>query len=444
MGAMRSRAEPSAPLDPPDAAGGDDRSHQEVLGQPTDQLLGTVAAGDHVGIGVGHGAQGGCGGVELGAELTELVDQGAGRGVEPRADQPVEHVGQPGAHGEKVGDQRVVGEHAADGVGAGTDPAGGELGARRGGDDLLEAVGLVEHDQVVGRQHDAAGGDMRAVEVGVDHDDVGLGRPAAGRLGEARLALGALGGAGALLGADADRLPHHGAGLDRQLCPVADLGLVGPLEHGPQSGVVGLDVEAALAVGEQLGHALAAHVVGPALEHGPPEAAEVLVEERQVLLAELVLQRLGGGGHHDAGSRLDGGDQVPKRLARAGARLDHQVSPRFERGRHGFGHLALPVAHLAAAGQLGHQGGQGGGGVGHRPNVVGRCVDGGGCGHPPSMPTTSDSRPLTACGYSSSRSMTAPERLAPSAMAWSTRGASSGIWTVPCSCSHWITFTTDP
>ena len=63
-----------------------------------------------------------------------------------------------------------------------------ELDARGRGDDLLELMRLVEHDDVVLGQHAASGGEVHAVEVGVDHEYVGLRRFCPSPLGEARIA----------------------------------------------------------------------------------------------------------------------------------------------------------------------------------------------------------------------------------------------------------------
>ena len=71
--------------------------------------------------------------------------------------------------------------------------------------DVLEAVGLVEHHDVVVGQDRPAAGDVQAVEVRVDDDDVGHRRPAPCQLGEARVAHRAAVGAGALVAADGDR-----------------------------------------------------------------------------------------------------------------------------------------------------------------------------------------------------------------------------------------------
>ena len=81
--------------------------------------------------------------------------------------------------------------------------------------DVLEAVGLVEHhDVVLGEQH-AVAGDVQPVEVRVDDDDVGDRGAPAGLLGEARLAHRAAVGARALVAADRDRA-RHGVGRGDQ------------------------------------------------------------------------------------------------------------------------------------------------------------------------------------------------------------------------------------
>ncbi len=98
-----------------------------------------------------------------------------------------------------------------------------------------------------------------------------------------------------------------------------------------------------------LAEALQADVVAPALQHREVEVdAEVLGEEREVLHRQLVLECLGGGGHHDGGTRLDGRHEVRQGLAGPGPGLDHQVPT----GRDGLGdplgHLDLAEARLGA------------------------------------------------------------------------------------------------
>ncbi len=61
----------------------------------------------------------------------------------------------------------------------GADAPRGDLDAEAGRHDLFELVRLVEDDDVVLGQHDPPAGQVGPVEVGVDHDDVGRGRPVA-------------------------------------------------------------------------------------------------------------------------------------------------------------------------------------------------------------------------------------------------------------------------
>ena len=100
---------------------------------------------------------------------------------------------------------------------------------------------------------------------------------------------------------------------------------------------------------------------------------EVLGEEGQVLAGQLVLQGLGGGGHHRAPAREDRRHQVGERLACAGAGLHGHVLALRDPEPHGLGHGALAEPGLAAARQLGHHPIEGGGhGVGHRRDATGR------------------------------------------------------------------------
>ncbi len=102
-----------------------------------------------------------------------------------------------------------------------TEPARGHLDPEARRHDLLELVRLVEDDHVVLGEHHAAAGQVRPVEVGVDHDDIGHRGPLAGRLGEAATTGRAVEGARALPWADADHVPGPVGGLEAQVGPVA-------------------------------------------------------------------------------------------------------------------------------------------------------------------------------------------------------------------------------
>ena len=233
---------------------------------------------------------------------------------------------------------------------------------------VLEHVRLVEHDDVVLREEDAAAADVQPVEVGVDDDHVGDAGSAAGLLGEARLAERAAVGAGALVAADADHPPHRVGRGPVELGPVARVGGGHPCgdagELRPPGGADALQLELARRLVVQLAQPLEADVVAAALEHRPVEARrQHRVEERQVLAGQLVLQRLGRRGHDDAGTARDGGEEVGERLAGPRAGLHDEVAARGDGLADQLGHLLL-AGTLLGSRQLGRDGGQRGG-VGH-------------------------------------------------------------------------------
>ncbi len=91
---------------------------------------------------------------------------------------------------------------------------------------------------------------------------------------------------------------------------------------------------------------LAAKIIAAALHVADAQLAQMLLEERNVLEEELLLQRLGAGRDDDALARANHRQQIRQRLAGAGAGFDDQVAALFERLLHGFGHLQLPAAKL--------------------------------------------------------------------------------------------------
>ena len=84
---------------------------------------------------------------------------------------------------------------------------------------LLQLVGLVEDDQVMGGRRAPPGGQMGRVQVGVDDHHVRLRRPVPGGLGEADAAGRAPGRAGALGRAHAEHAPTPGRGARRTARP---------------------------------------------------------------------------------------------------------------------------------------------------------------------------------------------------------------------------------
>ena len=75
---------------------------------------------------------------------------------------------------------------------------------------------------------------------------------------------------------------------------------------------------------------------------------QVLVEEREVLGGELVLQRLGGGGDDDALRRHHERDEVGERLAGSRAACTIEVAPGLDRLGDALGHLPLTGTILGA------------------------------------------------------------------------------------------------
>ncbi len=330
--------------------------------------------------------------------LDAAADRGqrAGERVGQRSGQPLIAVGEEGRRqdGPRIGHagDRVagLGQDAPQQPGQVREPPGPDLDAGGGRDDVVDHMGLVDDREVVLGEDGAVAGEVEAVQVEVDDDHVGLGGPVAGGLGEAAVAPGAPGRPGAVARRRADRRPCGVAGLDVELGAVAgDRGGRPRGDGGELLGVgpLGQPVERQLAGGRRrrgpvgrrtvgrrtgrarghLGQALHAHVVRPALEDGPRERVpERLLEERQVLGRELVLEGTGGGGDDGALAAEHGRHEVAERLAGAGAGPHHEVPA----GGDGVGdrpcHLVLPVPDLAPAGQLGHHRGQSGGRIGGR------------------------------------------------------------------------------
>ena len=91
---------------------------------------------------------------------------------------------------------------------------------------------------------------------------------------------------------------------------------------------------------------LPAEVILAALHQGGANLGEELLEERNVLEENLLLQVLGAGGDHHALAAADDGHKVGERLARSRACLDDQVLAILQRRFHRLRHLELPAAVL--------------------------------------------------------------------------------------------------
>ena len=220
---------------------------------------------------------------------------------------------------------------------------------------------------------------MGPVEVRVDDHDVGHGRPLASGLGEAAPSRRAVVGARALSRADADHVPGPGGRLEAQIGPVTALRRLRPRHQlsyllddapgrravtrrvlglldllrlvGPAARVAELGLDPTRA---HFGHPLATDVVAAPLEHGEvqrPRPPQPGIDQWQVLLGQLVLQRFRRGGHDHLLAAQRRRDEVGERLPGPGPGLDDEVGPRDHRLGHGAAHFlllgpVLPAGHL--------------------------------------------------------------------------------------------------
>ena len=228
------------------------------------------------------------------------------------------------------------------------------------GRDVLKCVGLVQHNRVVGREDLRVGEHMKAVEVVVHHQHIHISSLVPGPLGEALRPRRAVRGAGALPPGHAHRLPGPGGRLDVETSPVPVGGLGRPdgqacdLLADPVglSGRVRRDQLSLLAAGSrgQVGELLAADVIRPALQHRVLERhSQSLRELGKILVHELILEGLGGGGHDSLLPARHQRREVGHRLASAGAGRDYQMPVLVEGRRDRLTHFLLPGSPLAAA-----------------------------------------------------------------------------------------------
>ncbi len=251
------------------------------------------------------------------------------------------------------GRSRLVLEDRPRRAGQRLEAAGADLEAKGGRSDVLEFMGLIEDDQVVGRKQIASGGERGRIEVGVHHDHIGLCGPGAGRLGKTDVARGAASGAGALPRPDAQLGPGHRTGLPGQVGPVSGGGAFRPIHQSANlpaeraevgrtaDGIADIKPHLLVTAGH-LGHALPADVVGTALEHREFERrVECGGQVGEIPGGELILEGLGCSRHHRPGSEDQRRDQVGETLARARPGLHHQVPLLGNGAPHRLGHCYL-------------------------------------------------------------------------------------------------------
>jgi hypothetical protein len=298
--------------------------------------------------------------------------------------------------GEPIG-QVLVDELPA-APGRGGDGARGELRGGGAGDPVHELVRLVDHDDVVLREHRRVAHRVDRQQRVVRDDDVrppGLGPRL---LGEAVLADRAPGRAQAL----PRRHRHLPPGVVRdardELVPVPGLGVRRPVVQARHVAAQGGDGEGVeeLLLGGVLAHRVVAvqlvqaEVVPAALEdrergRAPEQRLERLRDPGEVPVHELALQRDRGGGDDDRGvpdHRVpDRRDEVGQGLPRARAGLHREVLAAGQRLADGLRHRVLPLAARATdrrdgrLEQLGHAGEVGLGGSGRHSSTLSGAPD---------------------------------------------------------------------
>ena len=152
---------------------------------------------------------------------------------------------------------------------------------------------------------------------------------------------------------EADHARAQVAGEEKgQLVDVAALGLAQPLPQVADLFLL-LVVERDLALGLILLRPfVGADVVAAPLDHHRLDGlAQDLAQEGHVLVVQLALERLVGGGHHHGLAREQRRDQVGDGLAGAGGRLDERVLAGQDRLLDRLGHGQLGGAQFVA-GQL--------------------------------------------------------------------------------------------
>ena len=219
----------------------------------------------------------------------------------------------------------------------------------------VDLVGLVDHHDVVLRDHRHSLDRVDREQAVVGDHQLGLGGALLGPLGEALVAERAARLAQALAGTDRD-LPPEPVGVPGRIVPLPVplrlalvLGPLAQLEDLLAHRALGYVDQHALLVGHALADPVQAGVVGAALEHGVGRRDAGLVldrldQPREVPLDQLVLQREGRGGDHDPAVVQQRRHQVGQRLAGAGAGLDEQVLAVLERVGDRLGHLDLAGA----------------------------------------------------------------------------------------------------
>ena len=234
---------------------------------------------------------------------------------------------------------------------------------------LGHGVGLVQHEEIVGKQHApgigigalglcAAGADQGEEQGVVDDDEIGRAHAGAGALIEALLGVAVFARAGGGVGVDG--VPYLGTRGRADIVPEARVGLLRPVGDALQFIVVSIGKERR-AIRERVAEARRAEVVGFADEHSGLEVGvagegrrglEELPALREIARFQLFLQRDGVGRDDELAGGIDGvdepGDEIGQRLAHARAGFEEEGLV----GLHGRGDGARHRLLLRAVAQI--------------------------------------------------------------------------------------------
>ena len=213
---------------------------------------------------------------------------------------------------------------------------------------LRQLVRFVEDHRVAGRQQFGhalvAQHHVGKEQVVIDHDQIGGHRLLARLHDEAVLVVRAV-LPQAVVARRGDVLPHR-----RVLVDLDALGLVAALrglgEDRDAAGVGGILAGQETAVGQCPLQVVGTDIVGAALEQRNPDRRfQDIAHQRQILVEQLVLQRLGTSRHDHLAVRLQRRHQVGEGLAGACASLgdENRVVP--DRLGDALGHFELLAAH---------------------------------------------------------------------------------------------------
>ena len=218
-------------------------------------------------------------------------------------------------------------------------------------DDVFESMSLVDDDHVVFGQYGAVRSDVEPVQMRVHDDDVGLGRPETGGLGETHSSEWAASRPGAFVGTYCHGSFGVAADAERKISEIAGVVAIGPLLHlcdlTMLASTRSFELHLLLALPtHDLLETLTTDVIAASLEYRPLEVAshrggDGLGDEGEILVGQLILEGFGRRGDHGLATRGDKGDQIAEGLSCTCPGLYDEVPTGLDSRIDGFGHGAL-------------------------------------------------------------------------------------------------------